>query len=240
MGFPHGSDGKESVCNAGDLGLIPRLGRSPQEGNGYPLQYSYLENSMERSLGGYSSCGHKESYMTEQLTFSLLSCLTCKITWQDYGKKFWHWPPHQCPRNKSEEIGFWACIALLPICLRMLMLLHSIFTGMYVSLISWRQKNYHWSITCSAKTKCTHVRIKLAIAFYYAMSFQMFKLDLEKAEEPEDQIANIHWIFKKARVLEKTSTSALLTMPKPLTVWITRSEERRVGKECRSRWSPYH
>ena len=53
------------------------------------------------------------------------------------------------------------------------------------------------------------------------MNFQMFKLDLEKAEEPEDQIANIHWIFKKARVLEKTSTSALLTMPKPLTVWIT-------------------
>ena len=88
VGFPDGSDGKESVCNAGDLGLIPRLGRSPQEGNGYPLQYSYLENSMERSLGGYSSCGHKESYMTEQLTFSLLSCLTCKITWQDYGKKF--------------------------------------------------------------------------------------------------------------------------------------------------------
>ena len=86
--FPGGSDSEESVCNAGDLGLIPRLGRSPQEGNGYPLQYSYLENSMERSLGGYSSCGHKESYMTEQLTFSLLSCLTCKITWQDYGKKF--------------------------------------------------------------------------------------------------------------------------------------------------------
>ena len=49
----------------------------------------------------------------------------------------------------------------------------------------------------------------------------MFKLDLEKAEEPGDQITNIHWIIKKAREFQKTSTSALLTMPKPLTVWIT-------------------
>ena len=43
----HGtSDGKESVCNEGDLDLIPRLGRSPGEGNGYPLQYSCLEKGM--------------------------------------------------------------------------------------------------------------------------------------------------------------------------------------------------
>ena len=48
MGFPGGSDGKESARNAGDLGLIPGLGRSPREGNGYPLQYSCLENSMDR------------------------------------------------------------------------------------------------------------------------------------------------------------------------------------------------
>ena len=44
-GFPGGSAGKESAYNAGDLGLIPGLGRSPGEGNGYPLQYSGLENS---------------------------------------------------------------------------------------------------------------------------------------------------------------------------------------------------
>jgi len=48
VGFPGGSDNKESACNAGDLGSIPGLGRSPGEGNGYPLQYSYLENSMNR------------------------------------------------------------------------------------------------------------------------------------------------------------------------------------------------
>ena len=48
MGFPGGSDGKESACNRGGLGLIPGSGRSPGKGNGYPLQYSYLENSMDR------------------------------------------------------------------------------------------------------------------------------------------------------------------------------------------------
>ena len=48
MGFPGGSDGKEAACNAGNLGLIPGSGRSPAEGNGNPLQYSCLENSMDR------------------------------------------------------------------------------------------------------------------------------------------------------------------------------------------------
>ena len=47
-GFSFGSDGKESACDAGDLGLIPRSGRSPGEGNGYPLQYSCLENFVGR------------------------------------------------------------------------------------------------------------------------------------------------------------------------------------------------
>jgi len=48
MGFPGGSDGKEPVCNAGDPGSVPGLGRSPGEGNGNPFQYSCLENSMDR------------------------------------------------------------------------------------------------------------------------------------------------------------------------------------------------
>ena len=50
MRFPGGSDGKESACNAGDLGLIPGLGRSPGEGVNYPLQYFCLENSMDRGV----------------------------------------------------------------------------------------------------------------------------------------------------------------------------------------------
>ena len=52
MGFPGGSDGKESARNAGDLGLIPGLGRSPREGKGYPLQYSCLKNSMDCIVHG--------------------------------------------------------------------------------------------------------------------------------------------------------------------------------------------
>ena len=48
MGFPAGLDGKESACNAGDVGLIHGWGRSPGEGNDNPLQYSCLENSMDR------------------------------------------------------------------------------------------------------------------------------------------------------------------------------------------------
>ena len=61
--FPGGSDGKESSCNAGDLGLIPGLGRSPEGGHGNPLQYSCLEK--ERSLKGCGPLSHKESDTTE-------------------------------------------------------------------------------------------------------------------------------------------------------------------------------
>ena len=52
MGFPGSSAGKESAYNAGDLGSIPGLGTSPGEGNGYPLQYSGLENSMDYAVHG--------------------------------------------------------------------------------------------------------------------------------------------------------------------------------------------
>ena len=48
MGFPGGSDDKESAFNVGDLGSIPGLGRSPREENGHPFQYSSLENSIDR------------------------------------------------------------------------------------------------------------------------------------------------------------------------------------------------
>ena len=69
MGFPGGSDDKESTCNAGDLGSIPRLGRSPGGGHGNPLQYSFLENLMDR--GAWQATVHgvaKELDTSEQLT----------------------------------------------------------------------------------------------------------------------------------------------------------------------------
>ena len=67
-GFPDGSNGKESTCNAGDPCLIPGLGRSPREWNGNPLWYSCLENSMDR--GGPWDC--QESDMAQRL--SMCAC----------------------------------------------------------------------------------------------------------------------------------------------------------------------
>ena len=51
MGFPGGSDGKKSACNVGGPGLITELGRTPGEGNGNPIQYSCLENPVDRGAG---------------------------------------------------------------------------------------------------------------------------------------------------------------------------------------------
>ena len=56
-GLTCGSDSKESACNAGDPGSILGLGRSPGEGNGYPLQYTCLENSIDRKPGRLQSMG---------------------------------------------------------------------------------------------------------------------------------------------------------------------------------------
>ena len=64
--LPSSSDGKESACNAGDLGSIPGLRRSPGEGKGYPLQYSGLENSMDCVVHGVA-----ELDTTECLSLSL-------------------------------------------------------------------------------------------------------------------------------------------------------------------------
>ena len=70
MGLPGGSVDKESACNAGDLGLISDLGRSPGGGHGNQLQYSCLENPHGwRILVGYSLWGCKELAMTERLHF---------------------------------------------------------------------------------------------------------------------------------------------------------------------------
>ena len=86
QGFPGGSDGKGSACNAGDLGSIPGLGRSPGEGNGYPLQYPCLGNPMYR--GAWSAIvhgNHKELDTTEQPTYTHTHICTCCIqTWQEY------------------------------------------------------------------------------------------------------------------------------------------------------------
>ena len=89
MDFPCGSDNKESSQNVGDPGSIPRMGRSPGEGNGYPLQYFCVENSMNRgawqaTVHGSQRVGH--NWMTN---FSL------NVWYDQYFFKmslFWNWP----------------------------------------------------------------------------------------------------------------------------------------------------
>ena len=91
LGFPGGSDGKESSCSMGDMGLIPGLGRSPGGGHGNPLQYSCLENPHgQRNLVGYSPWGCKESDTTERLSihstfkFNLFfRVILCLKWWKD-------------------------------------------------------------------------------------------------------------------------------------------------------------
>ena len=69
LNFPCGSAGKESVCNVGDIGSTPGLGRSPGEGKGYPLQYSGLENSMDCRVHGVTKSQTQLSHFHFQRTF---------------------------------------------------------------------------------------------------------------------------------------------------------------------------
>ena len=86
VGFSDSSDGKETACNAGDLGSITGLERSPREGHDNPFQYSCLENPHgQRCLAGYSPQGHKELDTIEQLRF--LSMLPSGHPWWLSGKE---------------------------------------------------------------------------------------------------------------------------------------------------------
>ena len=73
MSLPCDSAGKESVCNVGDLGSITGLGRSPGEGNGYPLQYSGLENSMDCIVRGVAKSQTQLSHFHFQFSHSVVS-----------------------------------------------------------------------------------------------------------------------------------------------------------------------
>ena len=79
MDFPSGSASKEFACNAGDLDSIPGLGRSPGEGNSYPLQYSGLENPMDRGPWRATVLGVTKSW-TQLTTFTFISPMTLLCT----------------------------------------------------------------------------------------------------------------------------------------------------------------
>ena len=78
MGFPDGLDSKESACNARDLGLIPGLGRSPGEGNGYPLQHSCLADPWTEEPGRLQSMGRRDSDSTGWLSRAHTAHMPCR------------------------------------------------------------------------------------------------------------------------------------------------------------------
>ena len=95
MGWsPCGSDDKESTCNAGDLGSIPGLGRSPGEGKGYPLQYSGLENPMD--------------YIVHGVTKSCTQLSDFHFTWLHKEYPTWHmvWPEKK-KKDKQALVRMW-------------------------------------------------------------------------------------------------------------------------------------
>ena len=105
-GFLGGSDGKESVCNVEDLGSIPEWGRSPAEGNDYPLQYSRLENSMDREAWRATAywvtkVGH------DWATLSLFSFLhtqyLCGGAWVSWWLNRWrvYWEKYKSRKKKT-------------------------------------------------------------------------------------------------------------------------------------------
>ena len=78
--FPGGSDGKESACNARDPGLIPGSGRFLGEGNGYPLQYSALENPMDRGAWGLQFMeSQSQDWETNIFTFIYIHIYKCLV-----------------------------------------------------------------------------------------------------------------------------------------------------------------
>ena len=91
LALPRGSDSRESTCNAGDLNLLPVLGRSPGGGHGNPLQYSCLEIPQgQRSLVGYSPCGRRESDRTEWAQHSTAQHSTGSLNLGDKGQCVTH------------------------------------------------------------------------------------------------------------------------------------------------------
>ena len=111
MRFPGISIGKESTCDARDLGLIPGLGKSPGEGHGNPLQYSCLENPQgQRNLVGCSPWDHKELVTTERVrTVSVKRCLRRTVQKRSLCPRWSQWCDHS---PGARHPGMWSQVGL--------------------------------------------------------------------------------------------------------------------------------
>ena len=130
MGFPCGSTGQESTCNAGDLGAIPGLGRSPGEGKGYPLQYSGLKNSKDYNRD------HGVANSGTQLSHFHFSLFLKKIKLQQWTAKKLRLTQHKLTKYSA----YWSYH--LYICLRFLFPIY--FHGAVTTILLSHTLQYCW------------------------------------------------------------------------------------------------
>ena len=112
VGFPGGSAGREAACNVGDLGSIPGLGQFPEEGNGYPLQYSGLENSMDCIVHGVTKSGHNWATFTFHFFTGVFYLFICfKRIGNYFMKQFYV----DCLKFLSDNFNSWITSVLLSV-----------------------------------------------------------------------------------------------------------------------------
>ena len=105
LGFPGGSAGKQSACNAGNLGSIPGFGRSPGEGEGYSLQYSGLENSMDCIIQGVA----KSQTQLNDFHFLSLLASSIKSTIRNISRKLSYQKSMGLKHNNIQNYKLWPC-----------------------------------------------------------------------------------------------------------------------------------
>ena len=104
FGLPGGTDGKESACNVGDPGSIPGSGRSPREGNGYPLQYSCLENSTEEPGRLQSTGSQSQTLLNTTWQLAFLPGHISRLKDKEWDSKA-HLPGlPQCPKVQESSV----------------------------------------------------------------------------------------------------------------------------------------
>ena len=238
MGFAGGSDGKEFTGKAGYLGSMPGLRNSTARGHGNPLQYSCLENPHEeRSLVCYSPWGH-ELYKRDlhdsdshdgvitHLEPDILECEVKRVLGsittnkasggdeipvelfqilKDGAVKVLHsvgqqiWKTHQWPQDWKRSVF--------------------ILTPKKVNVK--KCSKYCRIALISQASKIILKILQGRLQQYVNHEISDVQARFRKDRGIRDHIANICWILKKQENFRETSTSCLLTMPKPLTVWIT-------------------
>ena len=112
LGFPCDSTGKESTCNAGDLGSIPELGRSPGEGNGYPLQHSGLENSMDCIVHGVVKSWTRLNNFHFHFLVHIIKAMVFPVVM--YWCESWTIKKAQCWRTDAFKLWCWRRLLRVP------------------------------------------------------------------------------------------------------------------------------